>query len=200
MNEGETEGNPREILGKLPKKDRVAVCLVCTNEWIAHTGNAKKPSKCPVCGSKRCSWQDEITPNAEKSAEATEGKQLFPGENTRETEGETGETGEKTRALSGLDLDPLETVEDLGHDRPGNTPAGKPNTDSEGLPTKGGFPLVLALIVLVLLGTLAGVGWFLGGRRKRGASLGKSSSSKNTVQGPDPSEALKMRLSYGGMF
>jgi len=39
----EFTGKSGEIPGKLAKKDRVAVCLNCSNEWIAHTGHTKKP-------------------------------------------------------------------------------------------------------------------------------------------------------------
>ncbi len=159
MNEGETGGIPGETQGKLPKRDRVAICLNCTNEWVAHTGNAKKPSKCPVCGSKRCAWKDEIPPNAEKSSAEEEDKPTFSGENT----GETGETNGETDFSP---EDPGEAVENEDPEDQGKQ-TGELKTDPEELPTKGGFPLVLGLIVLVLLGTLAGVGWFLGRRPKR---------------------------------
>ncbi|WP_319377777.1 hypothetical protein [uncultured Methanocorpusculum sp.] len=170
MNEGETGGIPGETQGKLPKRDRVAVCLNCTNEWVAHTGNAKKPSKCPICGSKRCAWKDETAPNAENPSSAAEDKPTFSGENTGETGGipgeVPGETGETNGETDFSPEDPGEAVENEDPEDQGKQ-TGEPKTDPEELPTKGGFPLVLALIGLVLLGTLAGVGWFLGRRPKR---------------------------------
>lgn len=45
---------------KLPDKKRIAHCLGCGNEWLARTGNNKNPSKCTICGSRRCIWKDEM--------------------------------------------------------------------------------------------------------------------------------------------
>jgi DNA-directed RNA polymerase subunit RPC12/RpoP len=197
MTEGETEGIPGETQGKLPKRDRVAVCLNCTNEWVAHTGNAKKPSKCPICGSKRCAWRDEITPNTEKSSTLEEDKTVFPGETEGIPRGNPGEdTGYILPDGSGFALGTIYGPGE-GPEDPGNH-SGELKTDPEELPTKGGFPLVLGLIILVLLGTLAGVGWFLGRRPKR--RTGPINSGASESHKTDPSEALKMRLSYGGIF
>ena len=174
MTEEKTEGIPRENQEKTPKLERVAVCLNCTNEWISRKGNAKKPAKCPICGSKRCAWKDEVTPKAEELPAGVEEKPVFSGENEGETRGipmgNDGEKGENEGKTYDLPDDPgisPETVDIPLSEEPGNTIPGKLNTDPEELPTMGGFPLVLGLIVLVLLGTLAGVGWFLGRRPKR---------------------------------
>lgn len=48
---------------KPPKKQRVARCLECSNEWTASNGNEKKPSRCPLCKSRDVKWRDECTGN-----------------------------------------------------------------------------------------------------------------------------------------
>lgn len=51
-----TKESPEKVL---EKRDRAAKCLVCSNEWIAHNGNNKKPSRCPSCKSRNVVWKDE---------------------------------------------------------------------------------------------------------------------------------------------
>lgn len=74
----EKTGENTEKKGEVPektreKRERVAVCLVCTNEWVSRTGNAPKPAKCPVCGTKKCRWKDEMGgENTEKKGEIKE--------------------------------------------------------------------------------------------------------------------------------
>ena len=67
---------------KLPKRKRTAVCLTCTNEWIANNGNEEKPSRCPVCGSRNLKWKEKETSSRVETTE----KQEIPDEENVATE------------------------------------------------------------------------------------------------------------------
>lgn len=44
---------------RAPRRTRVARCIECSYEWISSNGNAKKPSRCPLCKSRDVKWRDE---------------------------------------------------------------------------------------------------------------------------------------------
>lgn len=51
------------------KVPRVAVCLTCSNEWMARDGSQKKPARCPECKSRNVAWRDEQSPKADELTE-----------------------------------------------------------------------------------------------------------------------------------
>lgn len=70
---------------KLPDKKRDAHCFGCGHEWVARTGNNKTPSKCPICGSRRCIWKDEMEHEEQHEEQKQEEKEIEPiGENKME--------------------------------------------------------------------------------------------------------------------
>ena len=162
--EGENVGENREKNPISPeKRDRVAVCLVCSNEWIARTGTAKKPAKCPVCGTKRCAWKDEMPSEPEKRTETQQKRTETHGEEIEKTvisPGKSGEIEEKTEE---------KTPEEK------NAP--------------GGFPVLLVVAGLVVLGCLAGVGWFLGRRKNH-----VPAPDQAVFRPPTPAERAMMKM------
>ena len=168
-NTGENQGetiSPKQQPRQLVRRDRVAVCTVCSNEWVSRTGNAKKPAKCPVCGTKKCVWKDEISTEPEK----THGNTTETHGENREIEGEEIEKTEKAeREIAGYIHNPV-----TGADHPviaKSSKAAKHDPEPEVNPDPaelkaGGFPVLLVVGGLVVLGCLAGVGWFLGRRAK----------------------------------
>ncbi|MDV0442582.1 hypothetical protein [Methanorbis furvi] len=170
--EGENKG---ENIISPERKERVAVCLVCSNEWLARTGTAKKPAKCPVCGTKRCVWKDDAPTEPEKHTENTPEHT----ETHEENKEPVGEEPEKTGEIE-------EKIEEKREEKRENNIAGyiKNPVTEKSYPVKkhsskitdreneektpeekspaGSFPIVLVVAGLVVLGCLAGVGWFLG--------------------------------------
>ena len=63
MEKVETEPQPKVETKpqKPPRRNRVARCIECSNEWKASNGNEKKPSRCPACKSRDVKWRDECT-------------------------------------------------------------------------------------------------------------------------------------------
>ncbi|MDV0441589.1 hypothetical protein [Methanorbis furvi] len=172
-NQGKTSTSPE-------KRERVAVCLVCSNEWIARTGTAKKPAKCPVCGTKRCSWKDEVSTEPENQPVEQEKTVIFAGEN-EENKGEeqerTGEIEEKTEEkreekrekqiynpITEKSYSVKSRSSKAGTKGPIKGLWEEPEKTEEEKSPAGSFPIILVVAGLVVLGCLAGVGWFLGRR------------------------------------
>jgi hypothetical protein len=44
------------------KKEAVAVCLTCSNEWVVRDPAVRKKRKCPICGKYPVKLKGEITP------------------------------------------------------------------------------------------------------------------------------------------
>ncbi|MDU9376306.1 hypothetical protein McpSp1_09090 [Methanocorpusculaceae archaeon Sp1] len=145
---------------KTERKERVAVCLVCSNEWIAITGNNRKPSKCPECGTRKCIWKDELPKPQTKTSEKSMSSPEKSCENHEKTPEKTEEKREKNIGFILPDGSGV-AFGTIGSDEPEKI---KEKT-SEEKTAPGNFPVVLVLAGLVVLGTLAGVGWFLGRRK-----------------------------------
>ena len=211
--EGENIGENQEKNPTSPeKRERVAVCLVCSNEWIARTGTAKKPAKCPTCGTKRCAWKDELPAEPEKRTETqqkrtethgesgeNEGeekeKTVISPEKSGEIEGKTEEKREEKREnnIAGYIKNPV-----TGKSHPVKKHSSKiedgetEEKTPEEKPIPGGFPVLLVVAGLVVLGCLAGVGWFLG-RRKNHVP-----APNQTVLRP-PTAAERAMIRVGGI-
>lgn len=61
MEKVETPTLPDESVNPEQKRERVARCIECSNEWVATNGNESKPSRCPACMSRDVKWRDECT-------------------------------------------------------------------------------------------------------------------------------------------
>jgi len=140
--------------GKRPRRDRVARCSVCTNEWPARNGNEDKPSRCPVCGSTVVKWRDECTPEemgeSGKAAENMEsrlfGVELPPEkvENSPEPESTIKTQDFPLVENSGKDGMEKPTLEDI-------------QKNFKGIPV---FPLIWILGIIGVFGLI----WFLHGQ------------------------------------
>lgn len=79
-NSPETVKPAEDTKPKKERRNRVARCMVCSEEWMAKNGNEKKPSRCPTCKSYNVKWRDECddpTPGAGTPAPAEEKKAKY---------------------------------------------------------------------------------------------------------------------------
>ena len=201
--EGENVGENREKNPISPeKRDRVAVCLVCSNEWIARTGTAKKPAKCPVCGTKRCAWKDEMPSEPEKRTETQQKRTETHGEEIEKTvisPGKSGEIEEKTEEKREEKRENTSTghtknsVTEKSHPvKSGSSKINDGETEEKTPEEKnapGGFPVLLVVAGLVVLGCLAGVGWFLGRRKNH-----VPAPDQAVFRPPTPAERAMMKM------
>ena len=129
------------------KVPRVALCLTCSNEWMARDGSQKKPSRCPECLSRKVKWRDECKPEEEKLTEIKEEPVEIPDTAEAELPEEPQEKEPQSRKIHVLPAPPVQkmkaepvTLAEIQEDMKGRI---------------NGLPLVFVFGGLVLVGIIS---------------------------------------------
>jgi hypothetical protein len=167
--------SPDDCSTKKPEKTesqlRAAHCLECTNEWYSRKGSAKKPARCPECGSTRCTWKDELDKlggvlpekplkTTAKPPEKTESPELTDMKKPEKTE--KPEPHPDEGMFSGFLQSDENVKKPEKTESQGDGKTGVKTDLMQGL----GLPLPVLLAVIVAICILGGGLWFLGRGKK----------------------------------